>query len=53
MNMKMFAFMGIALALTVSVNAPARAQENPSLSPGNDGQQKLWYANHLSAMTRP
>jgi aqualysin 1 len=41
MNMKMLAFMGTALALTVSFSAPVRAQENPSLSPENYGQKKL------------
>jgi aqualysin 1 len=41
MHLKMFAFMGIALALTFSVSVPARAQENLSVSPENYGQQKL------------
>jgi aqualysin 1 len=41
MNMKMFAFMGVVLALTISVNAPAHAQENSAVSPENYGQQKL------------
>jgi subtilisin family serine protease len=41
MNLKLFAFMGAALALTISVNGSAHAQETPSGSPENYGQQKL------------
>ncbi len=41
MKIKMYTLASMALALSVSVYAPALAQENTSLSPENYGQQKL------------